>query len=94
MPKDIPLAPTEELYPATIYGDGNCLPRSACMLAHGSEHHHKEIRERIVDELVKNEELYLDNKTIMKGMNEMGHTDVTKTFALYSSMYTGTQSIM
>ena len=63
------------------------------MLAYGSEDHHKEMRERIVNELVKNEELYLDNKTMMKGMNEMGHTNVTKTFALYSSMYTRTQRL-
>lgn len=90
MPNDIPLS-DEALHPAVIYGDGNCLPRSASVLAYGHENKHKEMRERIVCELVKNADKYLDNKYMKIGMNPDGNCDVIKTFASYSGLYVGTR---
>lgn len=51
----------EALHPAVIYGYGNCLPRSASVLAYGHENKHKEMREIIVCKLVKNADKYLDS---------------------------------
>ena len=87
VPKDIPQC----LHPATVKTDGNCLPRSASVLAYGTEDHFKEMRERIVCEIVKNADLYLDDKYLKKGMNPNGNLDVAKTFAAYSSLYMGTR---
>ena len=33
----------EGLFPSTIYGDGNCLPRCVSLLVYGNEDKHKEI---------------------------------------------------
>ena len=62
LPTDIPVEPKQELFPEVIVGDGNCLPRSASVLVYGTENKHSEMRQKIVLELVKNEDLYLDNK--------------------------------
>jgi len=87
LPGDIP----KGLHPAIIHADGNCLPRSASLLAYGTEDHFEEMRERIVFEMVQNEELYLDNKYMQNGMNPNGNLDVAKTFASYSMLYKGTR---
>lgn len=50
-----------DLHPVSIYGDGNCLPRSGSVLACGKQDLHVEIRVRIVFELCLHEEFYLDN---------------------------------
>jgi hypothetical protein len=76
VPGDIP----KSLYPATIQADGNCLLRSASLLAYGTEDHYVEMRERIVCEMVQNEELYLDNTYLEGGMNPNGNHDVMKNF--------------
>lgn len=52
-PEDIPLKPNNQLYPYTIYGDGNCIPRSVILLAHGTENNYKEMRKRMVIELTR-----------------------------------------
>lgn len=86
VPDDIPLS-RDTLYPAVIYGDGNCLPRSASLIAYGTENQHCEMRRRIVREMIMNKEKYLDESTSGKGRNEMGQTNVPKTIASYSSEY-------
>ncbi|WAR17069.1 hypothetical protein MAR_031663 [Mya arenaria] len=88
LPSDIPLQ-TCEMYPATICGDGNCLPRSASVLAYGNEEKHTEMRDRIVAELGKNEKHYLDNRIMKKGKHTEGNEDVTKVFAHVSPFYNG-----
>lgn len=87
VPNDIPLKPTSQLYPATIYGDGNCLPRAGSVLAYGHENNHLELRKRITIELTKNENLFLNNEVMKKGKNPEGEDDVVKAFAHYSSCY-------
>ena len=89
VPNDIPLESEVELYPAEIYGDGNCLPRCGSFLAYGNENHHQEIRKRIVLEMIANKAFYLDNKNLKKGKCPNGSDDVVKTIAMYSSQYTG-----
>ncbi|WAR09748.1 VRTN-like protein [Mya arenaria] len=78
-----------QMYPATILGDGNCLPRCASVLAYGHEEKHQEMREIIVCELLKNSDKYLDNQYISKGMDPHGYPDVAKTFSSYSELYKG-----
>ncbi|KAK6196383.1 hypothetical protein SNE40_001618 [Patella caerulea] len=65
-----------ELYPAIINGDGNCLPRCVSLLAYGTESKFKEIRQRIVVELVINEKLYLEDEN-------------NKIFSMFSDYYHG-----
>ncbi|KAL5019185.1 hypothetical protein ScPMuIL_004907 [Solemya velum] len=87
VPNDIPLKPTSQLYPATIYGDGNRLPRADSFLAYGHEINHLELKKRITIELTKNENLYLNNEVMKKGRNPQREDDVVKAFAHYSSCY-------
>jgi hypothetical protein len=58
-------------------------------LAYGDESHHLDIRKRIVLEMITNKHLYLDNEKMKKGKSASGSNDVAKTFAMYSSQYTG-----
>lgn len=44
VPNDIPIKSNGQLFPAEIYGDGNCLPRCGSFLVYGNESHHSEIR--------------------------------------------------
>lgn len=44
--------------PVRVYGDGNCLPRTGSLYAFGDEHHHNEIRCRIVLEMCVNIKFY------------------------------------
>ena len=71
----------------SIKGDGNCLPRSTSLLAYGNENRHKEMRERIVSELSKNADLYLNDNLMKTGMNPEGNQSVAKTFASYFNCY-------
>ena len=89
VPDDIPLKPNSDLYPCLTYGDGNCLPRTAGILAYGHEENHLEIRTRIVIELTKNEDRYLNNETMRRGKQCDGNDGVTKAFASYSEYYMG-----
>ena len=89
VPEDIPLKPNSQLYPCTIYGDGNCLPRSASLLAYGSEDNFKEMRRRMVIELTRNEKYYLDKTMMEKGKQYNAQNDVPKTFAHFSNMFQG-----
>ena len=89
VPDDIPLKPTSELVPVVIFGDGNCLPRTASFLAFGHEDNHIELRKRIVTELTQNEAKYLDNNVMRKGKNTNGNDNVVKMFAMFSNFYMG-----
>ena len=89
VPENLTLDSKIQLYSAEIYGDGNCLPRCGSFLAYGNENQHLEMRKRIVLEMITNKNFYLDNKILMKGKCPNGNIDVAKTFAMYSSQYTG-----
>ena len=69
VPQDIPMKPKSQLYPASIYGDGNCLPRAASVLVYGREDKHAEMRKPIVVELTKNQEPYLSIHAIRPGLS-------------------------
>ena len=89
VPEDIPLKPDSRLFPCTIYGDGNCLPRSASVLVYGSEENHKQMRKRMVIELTRNEAYYLDKTFMKKGKQDNAQDDVPKAFAQLSNLYMG-----
>ena len=58
------LNPDKNMTPVCVIGDGNCLPRCASILAYGHEENHKEMRSRIIIELVTNFDKYIDPKNI------------------------------
>jgi hypothetical protein len=67
-PNDMPDDNIRRL-PVNIIGDGNCLPRSGSFLVAGNEDLHVEIRARIVVELAKHTEVYLDPQYLGQGLN-------------------------
>lgn len=75
------------LYPCNVYGDGNCLPRCASLLVYGHENNHLEMRARIIDEFVRNEDNYLNNNFLSNGCNSSAHGDVAIQFAMFSEKY-------
>ena len=90
IPGDIP----QGLHPATIQGDGNCLPRSASLIAYGTEDHYVEMKESKVFEMMRNKKLYLDKKYLKSGMNPDGNIDVENTFAAYGYEFTVQQFLL
>lgn len=76
------------LFPSIVYGDGNCLPRCASLFVYGHEENHYEMRARIIEELVRNEEIYLDDKYLKKGSHPCAHKNVAIQFAMFSEHYT------
>ena len=56
--------------PVNVYGDGNCLPRCASILAYNTQEFHREMRLRIAVELVQHQDLYLSKDFIGKGWPE------------------------
>ena len=73
-----------------MYGDGNRLPRSASVLAYGTEDNHLELRARIIRELVENEDKYLDDEYMSTGVTQdMSARSVVKQFAMFSEKYAG-----
>lgn len=91
VPEDIPLKPTAQLCPCSIYGDDNCLQRTARFLAYGHENNHVEMRQRIVNELTQNEELYLNNENMKQGKHPGGNDNVTKNVCVMLSVLYGRQ---
>ena len=75
------------LFPCNVYGDGNCLPRCASLLVYGHENHHLEMRARIIDELVRHEDNYLDDNILSNGCNSSAHRNVAVQFAMFSEKY-------
>lgn len=59
---------TRGMLPVNVSADGNCLPRSASLLAFGSESEHDEMRVRIVIELCLNCDLYISNSFLNRGI--------------------------
>lgn len=59
-PEDAP----PDLWPKAIAGDGNCLFRSASVIAYGNESHHIEMRLRTSIELLTNLEYYLNTNSM------------------------------
>ena len=72
---DINLIPTESI------STGNCLPSSASRLAYGTLERVNELRLRIAMELIMNENGYLNNKLLKKGLDE--HSPLHKSLLTY-----------
>ena len=66
IPDDIPQK-SEELVAADIYGDGNCNSRCLSVLGHGCQTFYKEMRVRVIAELVKNVDDYTDERFMARG---------------------------
>lgn len=84
---------SQALYPAIVYGDGNCLPRAASVLCYGTEERHLEMRARIIKELVENEDKYLSDFHMSQGTTCMSNSctqhGIVKEFALFSEQFSG-----
>ena len=89
VPDDIPLQPSLNMYPAQIYGDGNCLPRCASVIAFGDQDHHEEMRFRVVRELVIHKAFYMEDTNLLAGKHLSGNHLVSQTFASVSDCYNG-----
>ncbi|XP_076440671.1 uncharacterized protein LOC143280062 isoform X1 [Babylonia areolata] len=76
------------LMPIQIYGDGNCLPRCASLLATGVQEHHFQMRLRIAVELAAHEDFYLTEENLRSTASP---ADYLKTYALFSDQYTSTE---
>ncbi|XP_062592666.1 uncharacterized protein LOC134254137 [Saccostrea cucullata] len=75
------------LYPARVYADGNCLPRTASVLVYGIEDRHLEMRVRIIKELVESEEKYLSDAYLATGANADVNGSIVKTWQMFSEQY-------
>lgn len=89
LPEDIPDQDTLK-FPVRVGADGNCLPRCGSIHAFGNEEHHEQIRARIVLELVKNADMYLDFHQLARGTSLSDHdaSKLPSRFATYSPKYT------
>lgn len=72
--------------PISVSAAGNCLSRSGSIFAFGHDNWHREIRARIVMELVINEGLYIDNEYLRRGTDIK--CNVKENFAQYSEIFT------
>lgn len=57
-------------YPASAIANGDCLPGTGSVYAFGDDTRADEIRARIVVELVLNEDYYLEESNLQKGIEE------------------------
>ncbi|XP_033727671.1 uncharacterized protein LOC117317004 [Pecten maximus] len=89
LPDDIPDQGSLKL-PVCVGADGNCLPRCGSVHAFGLEDKHNEIRARVVIELTKNEDMYLDCKHLARGTSLVDReaAKLPGHYALYSQNYT------
>lgn len=78
-PSDAP----RHMMPVEIYGDGNCLPRCASMIAYGVQDHFTEMRSRIVIELCVHDSFYLESRNLTDTCSTSKH-DYAKLYAQYS----------
>eukprot|EP00745_Piridium_sociabile_P030649 TRINITY_DN50875_c0_g1_i4.p1 TRINITY_DN50875_c0_g1~~TRINITY_DN50875_c0_g1_i4.p1 ORF type:complete len:932 (+),score=185.05 TRINITY_DN50875_c0_g1_i4:61-2856(+) len=87
-PEDAP-----DLVPVEIFGDGNCLPRSASLLMCETQNSHQEMRARIVVELAAHENFYLDNRNLQgtpplsQTLDLTSNSCMTKSYAVYSDHF-------
>jgi len=84
-PNDVP--DVRALYPCTVSSDGNCLPACGSVFAHKTEIYAAEMRLRIIIELVQNEDLYLNNDFLKKGLTNTRSKNLSFIYAQYSDMY-------
>lgn len=61
------------LVPVQIYGDGNCLPRCASLLATRVQEHHFQMRLRIAVELAAHEDFYLTEENLRSTASPADH---------------------
>ena len=61
-------APAPQCVPAKVNSDGDCLAWCASILAYGYDLHPFEIRVRIIQELVVNEDYYLQEENLRQGL--------------------------
>ena len=78
-------------YPICIVPDGNCFCRSISRLVYGSEHHHVEMRCRIVIDSVLNLNNYTDHDYLMRCVNHE-HKNCSN-IAGYYCCYSGVKSV-
>ena len=78
-------------YPICIVPDGNCFCRSISHLVYGSEHHHVEMRCRIVIDSVLNLNNYTDHDYLMRCANHE-HKNCSN-IAEYHCCYSGVKSV-
>ncbi|XP_050391948.2 uncharacterized protein LOC126810751 [Patella vulgata] len=84
-PNDAPV----QFCPVKVSADGNCLPHTASVFAFGDELSHEEMRARIVIELVNNEDLYLSQNHLIKGLSPTVKVpqSLAANYCLYSEHY-------
>jgi hypothetical protein len=70
--------------PIKIYGDGNCFFRVLSKYIYGCEKHHKEMRVRVVLEMVQNEDIY-DNNEQLNLMSEYQVKNLVKKLREHST---------
>lgn len=75
--------------PVVVNGDGNCLPRTASVLAFGNEQRYTEMRCRIIIELIENKETYLSIDHLNKCIDLPGNESASllKTYCMFSEKY-------
>ena len=61
----------QNMSPRAVYGDGNCLFRAVSIFIWGNENHHLELRIRTTIEMALNEDLYLDNTFLQRGLPDV-----------------------
>ena len=85
-PNDVP--DSRVLFPCIVPADGNCLPSSGSVFGYGCPDFSAEIRLRILCELALNEDTYLNNGFLLKGLpdNEKSR-NLAKSYAMYSDMW-------
>ena len=83
MPRDSP----KNVFPVTTVGDGNCFPRSISRAIFGTEDHHKEIRTRLLVELVKHKRLYLSEEFLSNGTSFRTDSTFAEMYATFSGQH-------
>ncbi|XP_052061252.1 uncharacterized protein LOC127701423 isoform X1 [Mytilus californianus] len=80
----------EGYFPASVLGDGNCLPRSASVIMYGTENNHTELRVRIALELACYLPLYVDHTYLRRGeqLSDKEALVLPKSYVMYSELYT------
>ena len=79
-PYDLP----PNLFPVSIFGDGNCLPRCLSVLLYGHEESFTETRIRICTELACNSEYYKSNDCMRRGSSGGSNVNTVYTFCMLS----------
>ncbi|VDI62287.1 Hypothetical predicted protein [Mytilus galloprovincialis] len=80
----------EGYFPASVLGDGICLPRSVSVIMYGTEKNHTELRARIALELACYLPLYVDHTYVRRGeqLFDKEALVLPKSYVMYSELYT------